>query len=195
MDVAVIGTGKIGTAIGRALAKAGHSEYFGSRTPGGGGSDAAGKVTTIPDALAAADVAVIAIPGGAVEDFARQHGSALAGKLVVDATNRIGGSGPAHSAATFAGHAPQARYARAFNTLGWENFADPNFGGTTADLFFSCSAADRPAVEELIGAVGLRPVFLGEEQHDTLDGVLRLWFALAVGQQRGRHLAFKMLHD
>jgi 8-hydroxy-5-deazaflavin:NADPH oxidoreductase len=79
--------------------------------------------------------------------------------------------------------------------VGWENFADPDFAGTTADLFFSCGNADRPVVEELISTVGLRPVFLGEEHYDTLDGVLRLWFALAVGQRRGRHLAFKVLHD
>lgn len=194
MDVAVIGTGKIGTAVGRALANAGHNVHFGSRNPGGGG-DVAGEVTTVPEALSAADVIVVAIPGGAVADFAREHGPALAGKLVVDATNRMAGPGPAHSAATFAEYAPQARYARAFNTLGWENFADPDFGGTAADLFFSCRAPDRPLVEDLIGAVGLRPVFLGEDQHDTLDGVLRVWFALAVGQRYGRHLAFKVLRD
>lgn len=198
MNVAVIGTGKVGTTIGRAVARAGHAVQFGSRSPSGdiaAGHGAAMKVTTIPDALAPADLVVVAVPGNAVEEFARQHGAALAGKIVVDATNRSGGAGPTHSASTFAEHAPQARYARAFNTLGWENFADPDFGGTTADLFFSCPTADRPTVEDLVSAVGLRPMYLGEEQYDTLDGVVRLWFALAVGQGRGRHLAFKVLHD
>lgn len=44
--------------------------------------------------------------------------------------------------------------------------------------------------------MGLRPVWVGGPEHtavvDTLGG---LWFALALGQQRGRHLAFKLLTD
>jgi predicted dinucleotide-binding enzyme len=38
----------------------------------------------------------------------------------------------------------------------------------------------------------MRPVRVGGlEKVDIVEGVTRLWFALA--QQRGRHLAFKML--
>jgi len=33
----------------------------------------------------------------------------------------------------------------------------------------------------------------GVEQVDVVDSVLRLWFALAIGQGKGRHLAFKVL--
>jgi hypothetical protein len=40
-----------------------------------------------------------------------------------------------------------------------------------------------------------RRLYLGPDQQDTLDGVMRLWFTLAVGQGRGRHLAFKVLDD
>ena len=60
-------------------------------------------------------------------------------------------------------------------------------------MFFSSPAGDRATVAELVEAVGLRPVYVGEGQHEVVDGVLRLWFALAVGQQRGRRLAFKLL--
>jgi hypothetical protein len=35
----------------------------------------------------------------------------------------------------------------------------------------------------------------GIDDADLLDGVFRLWFALAVGQGRGRHLALKVLED
>jgi hypothetical protein len=55
--------------------------------------------------------------------------------------------------------APQARYVRAFNTLGWENFAEP-LPGTA--LFFAADPSARPAAEELITAVGLEPVFVGD---------------------------------
>jgi 8-hydroxy-5-deazaflavin:NADPH oxidoreductase len=53
--------------------------------------------------------------------------------------------------------------------------------------------ADRRAVEELVEAVGLRPVHLGGGKHEVVDGVLRLWFALVMEQKHGRHLAFKVL--
>ena len=91
------------------------------------------------------------------------------------------------------GAVPTARYARAFNPVGWENFAEPRFGDTAADLFFSADEADRPLVEALIEAVGLRPAYVGANQQDVVDGVLQLWFALAVGQHRGRRLAFRVL--
>jgi predicted dinucleotide-binding enzyme len=196
MDVAVIGTGNIGGVIGRALARAGHRVWFGSRHPGREPAAAeTATVATVGEAIAAAEVVVLTVPGTAVPALAAEHSGALAGKLVVDATNRIGGPGPIHHAQTFAQLVPEARYARAFNTLGWENFDRPQFGDATADLFFSAAAPDQAAVEALIGAVGLIPVYLGPDQFDTLDGVLRLWFALAVGQHRGRHLAFKVLQD
>jgi hypothetical protein len=88
--------------------------------------------------------------------------------------------------------APRAHYVRAFNSLGWENFADPLFDGVPADLFFSAPAADRAAVEELITGVGLRPVYLGEGKQDVVDAVLPLWFTLT--QARGsRRIAFRVL--
>jgi hypothetical protein len=39
----------------------------------------------------------------------------------------------------------------------------------------------------------LRPVYVGEDQEELLDAVFRLWIALAVGQKRGRRLAFRLL--
>jgi predicted dinucleotide-binding enzyme len=196
MDVAVIGMGNVGGAIGRAVARAGHRVWFGSRHPDGdqGAADPA-TVVTIGEAIAAADVVILTIPGTAVAALLTEHGAALAGKLVVDAANRIGGPGPSHNVQTVAELAPDARYARAFNTLGWENFDRPQFGDVTADLFFCAAAADRATVETLISAVGLNPIYLGPDQHDILDSVTLLWFTLAVGQHRGRHLAFKVLHD
>jgi 8-hydroxy-5-deazaflavin:NADPH oxidoreductase len=209
VNVAVIGTGNIGGTVGQALARAGHQVVFGSRAATAGGPSAAAgaagaagasgasgaRTTGIGEAIAAADVVLVAIPAHAVEDFAREYGAALDGKLVLDAANRFGAPAgtPAHNAAAYAEHAPGSRYARVFNTLGVEILADPDIGGTLADMFFSCPPADRAVVETLVSAVGLRPVYVGADQHDVVDGVLRLWVALAIGQKRGRHLAFRTL--
>jgi predicted dinucleotide-binding enzyme len=194
MITAVVGTGFIGGTLGRAFARAGHPTVFGSRHPDTDtvADDSGATTTTVADAVAAADTVVLAVPAAAVEGLLAAHGSALAGKLVVDAANTV--TGPvAHHADLVHRLAPGARYARAFNTLGGENLADPVFDGVPADLFYSAPDGDRPALDSLITAVGLRPVYVGEGQQDTVDGVLRLWFALAAGQGHGRHLAFRTL--
>ncbi|NGN62822.1 NAD(P)-binding domain-containing protein [Streptomyces sp. A7024] len=194
MTTAVIGTGFVGGTLGRAFARAGIPTVFGSRHPEDGsvaGSSGA-EVVSVGAAVQSAGTLVLTQPAAAVEDFLRRYGDALAGRLVVDATNDVGRP-VAHKAREVAKYAPGARYARAFNTLGGENFADPRFDGIAADLFFSAPVDDRAAVEELIAAVGLRPMYVGEGQEDVVDGVLRLWFALAVGQGHGRELAFRTL--
>ena len=48
--------------------------------------------------------------------------------------------------------------------------------------------------EQLIEDVGLCPMRLGDvDQVGLVDSVGSLWFALALGQGKGRHLAFKVL--
>ncbi len=194
MRIAVIGTGNIGGTLGRALARAGHQVTFGTRhavgdeVSGDTGATAAG----VAEALDVAQVVLLALPGPALEDFLGDHAAAINGKLVVDATNRIGAS-VTNGAAVILAAAPQARYARAFNILGWENFAEPVFDGAPADLFFSAPSADRPVVEELITAVGLRPAYLGENKQDVVDGVLPLWFSLVQANGGNRHLAFRVV--
>ncbi|HLH45691.1 MAG TPA: NAD(P)-binding domain-containing protein [Acidimicrobiales bacterium] len=191
MRIAIIGTGNIGGTLGSAFAGAGHDVVFGAREPSG--TEAPAPVTGIADALRKAEVVVLAVPGPAVRGLVEEHAGALDGRLVVDATNTIGGGGPANSHDVITAAAPAARYVRAFNTLGWENFREPRFGGETADLFYSSGEAERELVDDLIGAVGLRPVWVGADAHDAVDGLLPLWFVLS--KRHGRHLAFKLLTD
>jgi predicted dinucleotide-binding enzyme len=194
MRIAVIGTGNIGGTLGRAFARAGHQVAFGSRHPGDdqAAADTSAVVADLGGALARSEVVLLALPGRAVDDFLAQHAKAIDGKLVIDATNRIG-SAVTNAASRIMQVAPHARYARAFNTLGWENFADPLFDGIPADLFFTGPQADRQLIEELIAAVGLRPAYLGENQHDVVDAVLPLWFSLVQARGGNRNLAFRVL--
>ena len=81
----------------------------------------------IPDAIAGAEVVLLAVPGGAVPDLLAEHGAALDGRVVIDATNDIGGERLSHAEAY--DRAPGARFARAFNSLGYELFAGARTGG------------------------------------------------------------------
>jgi hypothetical protein len=60
-------------------------------------------------------------------------------------------------------------------------------------MFFAAAADDRPAAEELIGAVGLRPVWVGADKQDTVDALLPLWFSLTKARGGNRRLAFRLL--
>jgi predicted dinucleotide-binding enzyme len=121
-------------------------------------------------------------------------GDALVGKIVIDATNDLGGGGKLHALDEL----PEgALPVRAFNTLGWENFADPVFDGVTADLFYAAEPGRaKELADRLITDIGLQPVWLGGvETFDAVDSLARLWFVLALQQKLGRRLAFKMLLD
>ncbi len=191
MDIAVIGTGFIGGILGRALSRSGHTVTFGSRQPQDDGvtGDTDSRVASIPEALAAGEVVILAVPGKAVAELTADCGVLLHNRLVIDATNRMG-----EPVVNSRSDLPaDVRYARAFNTLGGENLADPVFPDGVADMFFSAPDADRSTVEEIIRGVGLRPVFVGADQEDLIDSLFRLWVTLVMGQGRGRRLALRLL--
>ncbi|MGO8827075.1 MAG: NADPH-dependent F420 reductase [Acidimicrobiales bacterium] len=190
MRVSIIGTGFIGSTLGHSLAEAGHDVVYGSRHPEDGVASGAGAtVVPIGEALADPDLVILALPGAAVAELTAAHGEALAGKLVIDATNQTGA--PVANARTAL--PPTVRYARAFNTLGGENMADPVFDGQRADMFFSAPAGDRETVETVIADVGLRPIYVGEDQEAIIDALFQLWVELAMRQGRGRRLALRLL--
>jgi 8-hydroxy-5-deazaflavin:NADPH oxidoreductase len=194
VKIAVVGAGNIGGTLASKLADAGNDVTVGVRSPEGRQVEGA-RLASTTDALDGAEAVILALPGGAVASFLREHGDALDGVVVIDAANSIGGAGPAHHADAFAQHAPGALMVRAFNTLGWENFADPTFDGERTDMFWCGPEGRASAVaEQIVGDVGLRPVRVGgPEAIDAVDGVLGLWFALMTERGGNRRLGFKAL--
>jgi predicted dinucleotide-binding enzyme len=197
--IAVLGAGTIGGTLARKWAAAGHQVVFGSRDPDRAdlrslADQIGGTTATHADAVSQADVVVFALPGSAMADTLAALGHILDGKVVIDTTNDIGGQ-VMNSVAIVTAHAPGAKVARAFNSVGWENFADPDFDGVAADLLWCGPDGHAGAtVEQLITDVGMRPVRVGGlDQLPAVDMLATLWFALALGQGRGRHLAFKVL--
>ena len=203
----MIGKGNIGGSLGSKWIAAGHDVVYGARDGSGQGSSGgfggvvppgastgpgAAPVTSIGDAIEHADVVVLAVPGKVVGDVVTEHGAALAGKTVIDAVNRI--SAPEFdSRAIIAQAAPQTRYVRAFNSLGWENFANPMPG---TNMFFAADPDARAIAEELITAVGLEPAFVGDAGATaTVDGLLPLWFALVQQNGGNRRVALRVIQE
>jgi 8-hydroxy-5-deazaflavin:NADPH oxidoreductase len=189
MKIGVIGAGKIGGTIGGKWEAAGHEVAYGLRDP----SKRKGA-KTIDQALSGAEVVLLAVPGAAVSQFVHDHAKGLDGKVVVDATNNFGAKS-FHSWSELASTAPSAKLYRAFNSLGWDVFANPVLGGQQADLFYAgAEGASKQVVEKLISDAGLRPIWVGgPDQVDTVDGLLRLWSTLS--GKRGRRIAFKLISD
>jgi predicted dinucleotide-binding enzyme len=203
MKIGVIGAGNIGGTIGKKWAEQGHEVVFGLRDPNAQRyqqlletMEGKAQAMTMAEAVEQAEVVLFAIPSNAVEDTAAALGSKLDGKIVIDPTNKMG-QAVANSLFTLQKHAPQAKLFRAFNYLGWENFAEPIIGGTQADLFYCGVAGEaQHIVEKLISDIGIRPIYVGDlDQVAAVDALLGLWFTLAVKQGKGRHLAFKMIKE
>ncbi len=200
MKIAVLGAGNIGSTLAKKWANARHTIVFGMRNTDNpkvlalvkslGGQSC---VDTVENAIAFGEVVVFAIPGAAMDETITAHAKALDGKIIIDPANKK--ASIMNSSVAFATQTPRAKIFRAFNTLGWENFENPQFGGVQADLFY-CGPSGEPQtiVEKLIVEVGLRPIRLGDlNQVDLVDMITRLWATLAREQGLGRELAFKML--
>jgi predicted dinucleotide-binding enzyme len=85
MRIAVIGAGNIGRTLGGKWTDAGHDVVYGVRRPGEPGT------ATVANAVASAEVVVLAVPGAAAKEVIASLGSDLVGKVVVDATNDVQG--------------------------------------------------------------------------------------------------------
>jgi len=202
LTIVVLGAGNIGGTLGKKWSAAGHQVRFGVQDPTGKHAQAIHAelgnrvvIGALEDALQGEpDVVLVALPGNTVEPTVQQYAAQLNGRIIIDAANRMG-EDSMYNLAPFQQHTPQAHLYRAFNSLGWENYAEPIFNGIQADLFYCGPDGEaRTTVEQLISEVGLRPVYLGGvEQMGLLDSIAALWFTLALGQKKGRHLAFKVL--
>jgi NADPH-dependent F420 reductase len=172
MKVAVIGTGNVGRALGTSLSRAGHDVTFAARdaakTRQVADEVGARAATTAAEAVEAADVVVLAVPYGALGTLAAEIRDRVSGKVVIDVTNPIKAdySGPALATGSGAEHVasllPDARVAKAFNTLFATLQADPGTLDTLLDgLYATDDESARATLADLIRSVGFRPVHVG----------------------------------
>jgi predicted dinucleotide-binding enzyme len=173
MHIAIIGAGNVGKALTGSAVKAGYSVTVSSKNGESAralaqetGARAAGSDR---EAIAAADMVVLAIPYTAVDEVLGEAGEALAGKVLVDATNPLKAdySGLATNGVSGAeeiqGKAPGARVVKAFNTALAARQADPKVaGGLSVDGYVAGDDEEaKAAVLELVEAVGFNPVDAG----------------------------------
>ena len=195
--IAVIGAGRVGATLGQRWRELGHDVAFGVRDPSGERAHAVGGVA-IADAVAGAEVVVIATPFGAVADAIGAAGD-LTGKIVVDCTNPIGPDGllvgtTSSGAEQVAAHAVGANVVKAFNTTGAENMGDPKYPSGALTMLLAGDDDDAKAtVAQLASDLGFEPVDLGPlETARYLEPFAMVWITLAMRQGFGRDIGFTL---
>ncbi|MEX1169326.1 MAG: NADPH-dependent F420 reductase [Chloroflexota bacterium] len=173
MNIAIIGSGNVGLALASAFTQAGHAVRLTARhsekAQAVASETGARWADSNVDAAAQADLVVLAIPFANAEAVAAEIRDAVAGKPVIDVSNRMafGADGPTidsgpSNAERLAGWLPEASVVKAFNTVFASNQVDPNVEGIQLDGFV---AADDPAAKatvlELVDSIGLRAIDAG----------------------------------
>ncbi|MFL5749333.1 MAG: NADPH-dependent F420 reductase [Chloroflexota bacterium] len=192
MKVAIIGTGNVGRALTSSFTRAGHDVTLAAAHPEHAEEAArelgATAAESSADAVANADLVVLAVPATALNSVANEIGDDLAGKVVIDVSNRPTPD-PAGAGTSIAeelqDRLPDSRVVKAFNTLFASRQADPVVAGVPADGFV---AADDPkaktTVLDTLEGLGFRPVDAGPlAAARTLEGMA--WLNISRNMARG----------
>lgn len=200
MKVAILGAGNIGGTLGSKWAAAGHDIVFGVRDVNSSKTFSAlnqakgAKATETAIAIRESDLILFSIPWKTVPEIAQANAAVLNGKLLIDATNNFAG-GVINNLDVLKESAPDAKVYRAFNSLGWDVFANPVINHQTVDMFYSGPDGNsRQVVHQLIEQVGLNPVWVGDNDHIQLvDNMGALWVHMVWQRGWKRRSAFKAL--
>lgn len=175
LKIGIIGSGRVGSALGSAWVKAGHEVMFSSRTLDDDKALAAklgpnAHAGTPREAAAFGTVVLMAVPYTALAGVGKDVGDLIKGKIVIDACNPIvARDGEMATAAREKGVGivsidllPGARIVRGFNAIQAARMAEA--AGKSANIGMPLAGDDAQAIEvvaTLTRQVGYEPVLVG----------------------------------
>lgn len=181
MRIGVIGSGRVGSTLGRIWADAGHALIFGSRNPGAREVQArvaeipGARVTDPASAIAESEAVLIAVPASQVVDLVESL-PGWSGRTLIDATNDF-----AHldssNAESLQRAAPGSHVVKAFNVLGVEAMQRVADEGLSATLPIAGNDDGAVAVAfELARDAGFAPLHVGGlGQAASLERLASVW--------------------
>jgi predicted dinucleotide-binding enzyme len=211
MNVGVLGSGDVAKVLAAGFLKHGHEVLLGTRTPAKlaewGRQNPRGKIGTFAEAAAFGEVLVLAVKGTVAAEALRAAGNAnLAGKPVIDATNPIAEAPPVNGVLKFftsldeslmerlQREFPDARFVKAFNSVGNAFMVNPRFkdGAPTMFICGNDESAKR-TVTGILDQFGWETADMGRvEAARAIEPLCMLWCIPGFLRQEWSH-AFKLL--
>jgi predicted dinucleotide-binding enzyme len=204
MDISIIGTGKMGSTLGKVLAHKGHHVFFGSRYPQKAqdlaklvGFGAQGG--SVAEAVAFSQNVLLAIVWAGVAEFMESAGN-LEGKVLIDCTlpmvdRQLAIDPNSSGAVEIAKLAPEAHVVKAFNTIYFEHFERPLINSEQITMFY-CGDDEKAKIiaAQLGGDIGLDVVDCGPLFNARwLEAMAYLWIYMALGVGHGTDIGFRFL--
>jgi len=189
--IGIIGKGHVGSALERGLRRAG----FDVRAVG---NDA----KAVRETAKAANVVMIAVPFGAIDDVLRELGGAIDGKIVVDVTNaltpdyQLALGYSTSGAEELQKKALKAHVAKAFNTVFAANMDTGQVKGERLSAFVASDDDDaKKTVLEMARAIGFDAVDAGPLRNARLLEPLG-YFNIQLGMKlgMGSEIGFELVH-
>ena len=192
--VGIIGAGAVAKALAKGFLKYGASVAVGTSRPEK--VDAEFKmagiqvpITSREEAARFGEVVVLAIKGREAEQAVKALAGALAGKVVIDATNPIADAPPVNGVLPFftdlnqslmerlQALVPAARFVKAFNSVGCAHMVDPAFTQGKPAMFMAGNDPDaRAVVTEILQTFGWEVEDLGAaEAARAIEPLCMLW--------------------
>ncbi|HVE64339.1 MAG TPA: NAD(P)-binding domain-containing protein [Mycobacteriales bacterium] len=202
MRIGILGSGVVGRTLATGWAPYGHETRIGTRDemqPELDGFDTG----SLADVAAWAELVVVAVVGASAETLARDLALALAGKVVIDATNPLDFSsgGPQLFVGTddslgerVQRAAPDARVVKAYNTVGNLLMVDPQLDGGPPTMPIAGDDEDAKAtVLDLLEQTGWDPIDIGGISASRwLEPMALVWTAYGIRSGTWTH-AFRLL--
>lgn len=203
MKIAIIGTGNVGSALATKWAQAGHEVLLGVRNK----EEFKGEhllsnpnttLHTIPEAVVASEVILLATPAPQAIVVAKSLGD-TSGKVIIDAMNIVMGRGPdgfTNTADAILTQTPTDEVVKCFNTTGFNNMENTQYGEQQIDNFVAGDSARAKALAQRLSAdAGFAECYDigGNDQFDLIEQFARFWINLAMFRGHGREIAFKLL--
>jgi hypothetical protein len=189
--VAIIGDGSVGSAIQKGLQRAGYELKVVGKDP-----------PKVREAGAWAEVIILAVPYGALDNALQELGDGVAGKTLVDVTNALTPDLQLALGFTTSGaeelqkKAPRAKVVKAFNTVFAGTMSDGKVKGQTITLFAAGDdAGAKEKVLELGRDIGFDAVDAGPLKNARWLEVLGyLNIQLGFTQKMGAEIGLKLVH-
>ena len=172
MKIAIIGSGNVGKALATSSVRAGHSVTMSSKSPEKAAEAAAGVGATAArsnvEAVKGADIVLVAVPYDRLGEVFRDLGTAVDGKVVIDATNHVNFDNPGEildgisNAEEIQKRHANAHVVKAFNYAFASTMANPIVDGIPLDGFVAGdNQRAKDTALEFVGSIGFRPVDAG----------------------------------